>query len=86
MTENYWPLPWYLREFRPEQVGYWQDAAAWAKDSQHSRPPAMLIVGTDVQPAVDRALRGAYNKQMIFGLRPGVLVSVYVREDLAGRD
>ncbi len=80
--DNYWPLPWYLREFRPGQVGYWQDVAAWAKDSRHCPPPAVLILTADVQPVVDRALRAAYNKQMIFGLRPGVLVTVYVREDL----
>jgi uncharacterized protein (TIGR03663 family) len=80
--DNYWPLPWYLRQFRPGQVGYWQDAAAWAEDSRRCPPPAVLILTADVQPVVDRALRASYNKQMIFGLRPGVLVTVYVREDL----
>jgi hypothetical protein len=82
MPDNYWPLPWYLRQFRPGQVGYWQDAAAWAEDSRRCPPPAVLILTADVQPVVDRALRASYNKQMIFGLRPGVLVTVYVREDL----
>jgi uncharacterized protein (TIGR03663 family) len=85
MPDNYWPLPWYLRQFGAERVGYWHDPAAWAKDSQQSPPPAMLILTADAQPTVNRGLRAAYNKQMLFGLRPGVLVSVYVREDLCGK-
>lgn len=80
--ENYWPLPWYLRQFDPARVGYWQDAAAWSRQSATLPPPAVIILTPDVQPAVDAALRVAYNRQMLYGLRPGVLVSVYVREDL----
>jgi hypothetical protein len=40
------------------------------------------VLSPDVQEAVDAHLRAAYNKQMLFGLRPGVFVSVYVRDDL----
>jgi len=80
--ENYWPLPWYLRAFDAAHVGYWQDAAAWAHDTARLPPPAIVLLTADVQPAVDAALRGAYNRQMLFGLRPGVFLSVYVRDDL----
>jgi hypothetical protein len=31
---------------------------------------------------VDAALPSVYNRQMMYGLRPDVLVHVYVREDL----
>jgi predicted membrane-bound mannosyltransferase len=78
--ENYWPLPWYLRRF--DHVGYWPSAAAWANDVPATAPPAVIILTPDVQAAVDSRLRAAYNKQMLFGLRPGVLVAVYVREEL----
>jgi hypothetical protein len=42
----------------------------------------VILLTADVQPAVDARLRAGYSKQMIFGLRPGILISVYVRDDL----
>jgi len=80
--ENYWPLPWYLRQFNRDRVGYWQDAAAWQNDTRQHPPPSVIILNPDVQEKVDANLRGVYNKQMIYGLRPTVLLKVYVREDL----
>ena len=35
-----------------------------------------------IQAAVDRRLRDRYNKQSVFGLRPGVLMPVYVEQSL----
>jgi uncharacterized protein (TIGR03663 family) len=81
-AENYWPLPWYLRRFDRNRVGYWPDAAAWARDAAGRPPPSLILLTPDAQATVDDHLRKAYNKQMIFGLRPGVLMSVYVRDDL----
>lgn len=80
--ENYWPLPWYLRHFQRDHVGYWQDVAAWVADTRRLPPPSVIILTPDVQAQVDAHLRAAYNQQMIYGLQPGVLLSVYVREDL----
>jgi uncharacterized protein (TIGR03663 family) len=80
--DNYWPLPWYLRQFHDDRVGYWQDAALWWKDTHSYPPPSVIILTPDVQEAVGVHLRGAYNQQMIYRLRPEVFVSVYVREDL----
>jgi hypothetical protein len=82
MPENYWPLPWYLRQFDRDRVGYWQDPAAWARDAARGPAPEVIMLSPGVQQTVDAHLRSPYNKQMIFGLRPGVFVSVYVREDL----
>ena len=31
VKENYWPLPWYLRKFKPDTVLYWLDPAKWQK-------------------------------------------------------
>ncbi len=75
--ENYWPLPWYLRHFNPDRVGYY-----------HEVPPdpdaPILITSSDpeFQKALDARLRGTYNRQSTFGLRPGVLESVYIDEGL----
>jgi hypothetical protein len=118
--DNYWPLPWYLRQFSSERVGYWDDASAWARDVGRAAvgnipvgravlpvegrktgrtarptgktvsstrlaacpPPAAIILTPDIQSQVDAALPAAYKQQMMFGLRPDVLVHVYVREDL----
>ncbi len=78
--ENYWPLPWYLRRF--ERVGYWHEAAAWRADTAGQAPPAVVLLTDEVQPQIDASLPSGYNRQMIFGLRPGVLVMAYAREDL----
>jgi uncharacterized protein (TIGR03663 family) len=79
---NYWPLPWYLRHVPAESVGYWQNAAEWVRDVTAGPTPDAIILTPDVQLQVDAALPAVYNRQMIFGLRAGVLVHVYVREDL----
>jgi len=80
--ENVWPLPWYLRRFHRNRVGYWQDPAAWSDASAKFPPPSVIILTPDSQAAVDAHLRAEYNRQMMFGLRPGVFLSVYVRDDL----
>lgn len=80
--ENYWPVPWYVRQIDPDGVGYWQDAAAWARDVATLPAPDVILLTPDVQPQVDAALPAAYNQQMMYGLRPDVLLHAYVREEL----
>jgi len=80
--ENYWPLPWYLRHIPVDRVGYWQDAARWIREAAAGPAPGAIILTPDVQPQIDAALPAAYNQQMMFGLRPNVLLHVYVRDDL----
>jgi uncharacterized protein (TIGR03663 family) len=77
--DNYWPLPWYLRRFK---AGYWQDAQAWQRAVPHSPPPAIIIFTPDVQPEIAAGLRAKYGPPMLFGLRPGVLLTMYVRDEL----
>ncbi|MBE3070823.1 MAG: TIGR03663 family protein, partial [Planctomycetes bacterium] len=75
--ENYWPLPWYLRHFNPDHVGYYHEVPA--------DPDAPIIVTSgdpDFQKALDARLRKSYNRQSTFGIRPGVLMTVYVEDDL----
>lgn len=80
--ENYWPLPWYLRRFNRDHIGYWQDVAAWRDDTRQYPPPPVIMLAAEIQAEVDANLRAGYNQQMMYGLRPGVLLKVYVREDL----
>ena len=69
---DYWPLPWYLRRF--ESVGYW-DAVPGDPDA------AVIVTSPDLQEGLDARLKDSYQTQY-FGLRPEVLVMVYVEQDL----
>jgi len=95
-AENYWPLPWYLRRFDRNRVGYWSDPAVWARDMAAKPDPAVIIFTPEAEGAVDAGLRVPYSKGKTYNLRPtdvqpagsngpprGTLIlSVYVREDL----
>jgi hypothetical protein len=82
VPNNYWPLPWYLRRFDQERIGCWDDVEKWRRAAAAGPPPSVVIFSTEIQAEVDAALLAAYNRQMIYGLRPDVLLAVYVREDL----
>ena len=70
--ENYWPLPWYLRAY--DRVGYWDQVPA--------SPDAPVIVASPaVQADLEAKLRDKY-QQGIYGLRPGVFLVLYVKQDL----
>jgi uncharacterized protein (TIGR03663 family) len=68
---DYWPLPWYLRNF--EQVGWWSELPEnpWAP---------IIIASNEFAPRLDE------NKALVragfFELRPGVFVALYVESDL----
>ncbi len=98
-AENFWPLPWYFRRFNQDRVGYWSDAAEWARDVRRGPDPSVVILTDEAREAVDSGLRAAYRKGMTYNIRPtsverrkagdrptGPLIfSVYVREDLWDR-
>jgi|LSQX01.3.fsa_nt_gb uncharacterized protein (TIGR03663 family) len=81
-AENYWPLPWYLRKSAPNSVGYWDSPSSWSSNTASRRPPEVILTTPDEAPAVDRLLRAVYDGPMLYGLRPGVLLGIYVRGDL----
>ena len=56
-------------------LGWWADVKALP-------PPDVLIVSPDVEAAVEQKLKGPYNRQSMYGLRPTVLLQVWVRENL----
>jgi hypothetical protein len=72
MTPDYWPLPWYLRKFN--QVGYWNEPT--------QDPDADVIVtSTDLDPQLKPILHGPYQVEH-YGLRPEVLITVFIQQDL----
>ncbi len=82
VKENYWPLPWYLRKFPPETVGYWLDARKWQKGLRYVPMPDVLILSADLESPKLAARLSEYNGQMLESLRPGVFVRIYFRKDL----
>jgi uncharacterized protein (TIGR03663 family) len=69
---DYWPLPWYLRDF--PRVGY-----------RETPPPSLdtplIITSPSLEKEVDQRLEEGYFKEY-FGLRPDVLLTVYIRQSL----
>ncbi|HXW92780.1 MAG TPA: flippase activity-associated protein Agl23 [Terriglobales bacterium] len=70
---NYWPLPWYLRDY--PNAGYWghvvptQEAVVIAEESQ--------------QGALMPILDDRYDRIGSYNLRPGVVLVLFVRRDVA---
>ena len=72
IAEEYWPLPWYLRNMT--RVGYWEEAP--------DKPDApVLIVSPALQTEVDAKLRDRYQR-FYYGLRPEVLLFLYIEQGL----
>ena len=75
IADDPWPLPWYLRRFN--RVGYWE------KMPQDPRAP---VVNTS--PVIAESLAGLASdtdtpyRMYHYGLRPGTILVVCVREDL----
>jgi predicted membrane-bound mannosyltransferase len=69
---NYWPLPWYLRDY--PNVGYWghvvptQEAVVIAEESQ--------------QGELEPILGDRYDRVGSYNLRPGVVLVLFVRRDV----
>ncbi len=82
VTDNYWPLPWYLRKFNQERVGYWLDPKAWKRDMTHFPRPAILILSSDVDCDDLKTFLDGYGGPLYQSLRPGMLIAVYIRKDL----
>jgi uncharacterized protein (TIGR03663 family) len=70
-----WPLPWYLRRF--EHVGYWTDTA----QAGDLRDAPVVIASAAIADAVGQSLDGGY-RSAFYGLRPEVVLSLFVRQDL----
>ena len=82
VSDNYWPLPWYLRKFNEQRVCYWLDAKVWKRDLDQYPPPAILILSGDIDSDDLTARLAGYGGPVYASLRPGVLLAIYVRKDL----
>ena len=69
-----WPLPWSLRRF--VNVGYWPDAAAAGGFED-----AALVIASEEQAARFRPLIADKFHEEFYGLRPDVLLALFVRND-----
>jgi uncharacterized protein (TIGR03663 family) len=72
-----WPLPWYLRAM--PNVGYWTDTG-----DPVARQAPVIVSSMDHAAALDTALGDRYVSEF-YGLRPNVLLSLYVERDLWNR-
>jgi uncharacterized protein (TIGR03663 family) len=70
---DYWPLPWYLREFR--RVGWWNRIA------EDPFAPVM-IVSSAFDAAFDELPEKTHLMSGYFQLRPGVFLELYVELEL----
>ena len=67
---DYWPLPWYLRQFK--RVGWW--------DRVPADPYApVMIVGSKWNAAFDDKSDKAWVMVQLFELRPKVFLELYVQ-------
>ncbi len=72
---DYWPLPWYVRRF--PNVGYW----GTGDELPANLNAPMIVTSRDMQPFFEDNLKESYKREY-FGLRPGILLVVYIRQDL----
>ncbi len=77
--QEQWPLPWYLR--RQSRVGYWTTAAS-ADDALKQAP--LVIASAEQTAAVQAAIGDRYQVE-VYGLRPDVLMSVFIERSLWDR-
>ncbi len=74
--DNYWPLPWYLRNFShgSNTVGFFTEIPA-------EPDVPVVITSRALAPAVRDKLSQEYVSD-VYGLRPDVLLFLYVQQDL----
>jgi hypothetical protein len=66
-----WPMPWYFR--RMTRVGYWTSAA----DAGRLEDAAIIVASQDQAGSVSAALGDRY-VQEFYGLRPDVVLTVFI--------
>jgi hypothetical protein len=75
--DEHWPLPWSLRTMT--RVGYWTDA----RDAPDLNAP-VIVSSMGHTDMLDAALGDRYVSEF-FGLRPDVLLTLYVERELWDR-
>jgi uncharacterized protein (TIGR03663 family) len=73
-----WPLPWSLRRFA--RVGYWTDWKDWRAAAGNEDAP-IVIASRDQAEQIRPLIQGRYQSEY-YGLRPDVLLMIFIRNDL----
>jgi uncharacterized protein (TIGR03663 family) len=73
MSPDYWPLPWYLREY--------PGAVFWGSIQQET-DAAMIVANVNQEAELTPALGDRYVRARTFNLRPGVDLALFVRADI----
>jgi len=73
---DYWPLPWYLRDF--PRTGYWPGLP-------ESLTASLVITEPRLAPALTEAIGQPSYKSSFFALRPGVNLLLFVEPELWDR-
>jgi len=68
-----WPLPWYLRKYT--QIGYWTCVEEIPPDVE---PVILIVAGSQRNIAYDRFAEGRQASDYGYGIRPGVLLGVFL--------
>ncbi len=76
-ADETWPLPWYFRKLG--RVGYWTSVEAAAKDVPAGEAD-IVIAGSAYAAQVADALDDRY-EQTFYGLRPEVVLALFVRRN-----
>ena len=74
-ADETWPLPWYLRGFA--RVGYWTDGAAAGRLED-----ASIVVTSAAESEAAATQLGDRYQMAFYGLRPEVVLALFVRQDL----
>lgn len=72
VSKEYWPLPWYLRDYK--------NARFWGNVIDNPNAP-VILVDNKGEAELKKKLRGDYKKER-FVLRPGVWITAYVQKGL----
>jgi hypothetical protein len=72
VTPDYWPLPWYFRDY--PRAGFFGQIV----DTQE----AMIVANVNQEAELEPKIAGTYDKVGTYNLRPGVDLVLYVRSDI----
>ena len=72
VSREYWPLPWYLREYK--------NAKFWGNVVDNPNAPVILVDKSGEADLIKK-LKGEYKKER-FVLRPGVWLTAYIQKSL----
>lgn len=72
IAKSYWPLPWYLREYK--------NAKFWGRNISNPNAP-IILADRKNKKDLDEKLKGGYRTKQ-FGLRPGVWIVAYIQKGL----